>query len=679
MSGETYRDPWGIPHLRAGSVLELAFMQGRNAAIDRAWQIEVERHRFEGTSAAVFGAEAMSWDKFARQVRLAGTARGCFSALRQETKTWFAAYVDGVNSGLQAGARNAPQFAVVGLRPGEWQPWTPLGIWLSTHILLAGFPNKLWRGEVARALGSEAIGSFAMGGRGVAGSNGWLLVGDRTLLGKPILAGDPHRVIEDPGVYQQIRLSCAEFDVVGFAVPGVPGVPHFGHTGRVAWSITHAMADCQDVYRERLRRRGSAVEALGPDGWEPADVHVETVTVAGGEPVEVEVVETARGPLVVGGPDDTEALSLRYPPRVCGDLGFDALLPLMRASCVAEVDAALDKWVDPVNVVLAADSAGDVLYRVAGRVPVRARKNQLHPVPAWEEGHAWQGWYQPMPRETVESVAVMANHAGLAMPLGVDFAPAYRADRIRHLLGERKWSAADMASIHMDTYAGAAAPLLRLLRDVTGLSAEAVDLRDRLLNWDRRMQADSTDATEYARVRAAVVRRLAEHPALAPLAEPAPYPDIFLPWLFLTPRVAAGLDNLLADEAPLGMDRTELLRAALEDVAAGPGTVPWGTLHKLSPWTALPQARDALPWPDLSGDSECVLSTTRIQDIDGHLTRGPAARYVWDLADRQNSLWIVPLGASGVPGPHHHDQLPLWERGELVPVITDWGRLRKET
>ncbi|MGK5643610.1 penicillin acylase family protein, partial [Streptomyces sp. URMC 126] len=77
-----------------------------------------------------------------------------------------------------------------------------------------------------------------------------------------------------------IRLACPEFDVVGLAVPGVPGIAHFGHTGRVAWAITNAMADYQDLYRERLRRTGpdgERVEALGPDGWRPAERHVETI------------------------------------------------------------------------------------------------------------------------------------------------------------------------------------------------------------------------------------------------------------------------------------------------------------------------------------------------------------------------------------------------------------------
>ncbi|MGW7370185.1 penicillin acylase family protein, partial [Streptomyces sp. NPDC054841] len=115
MTTEVYRDAWGIPHLRASSALELAFAQGRNAAVDRGWQIEVERHRVQGTTAAFLGAEAVVWDRFARQARLADTARRCFANLDADTAAWVRAYVDGVNAGLSEGAGAAPEFAATGL------------------------------------------------------------------------------------------------------------------------------------------------------------------------------------------------------------------------------------------------------------------------------------------------------------------------------------------------------------------------------------------------------------------------------------------------------------------------------------------------------------------------------------------------------------------------------------
>jgi penicillin amidase len=756
VAAEIYRDSWGIPHVRAGGPGELARAQGRVTARDRAWQLEVERHRAQGTSASFLGSEALPWDRFARRARLDDTARRCFAALERddpETADWVRAYVDGVNEGLDAGT--SEEFTRVGLAPGRWEPWTPLGVWIGTHILFAGFPAKLWREQVTRRLGPDAVGLFAADGPGTSGSNGWLVAGARTTTGHAVIAGDPHRFIEDPGVYQQIRLSCPEFDVVGLAVPGVPGIAHFGHTGTVAWAITNAMADYQDLYRERLRRTGAGIEALGPDGqWRRAARHTETIEVAGEEPVEVEVVETDRGPVIVGGPEGIPeavaegpegagppegadgaglpegadgaglpegadgaglpegadgaglpegadgaglpggadgagspgaplAVSLRYPPRVTADLGFGALLPLLRARRVADVDRAVDRWAEPVNVVQAADTEGGLLHRVAGRVPVRHEANRTRLVPAWEPGHEWRGWHD-MPRAGLtDGVAVMANQRGPAAPLGVEFAPPHRADRIAALLAERdRWSAAAMPAIHMDTYLASAAPLLDHLAGLAAsdLTPEAAALRERLLRWDRRMDADSAGAAEFAAVRGAVVRRLAAEPAFAALASPPAYPEVFRPWLALLPRVGFALEHLLRAEELYGIDRPETVRAALEDAAAvdaAPGT--WGDTHRLAPWRAV-EPKTPYDEPGLSGDHDCVLCTSAVPGLTDLAARGPAARYVWDLARREDSRWVVPFGASGVPGsPHHRDQLPLWLEGDLAPVVTDWDLLEKET
>lgn len=714
---EILRDAWGVPHLRADDAIGLAFAQGHNAAVDRAWQIEVERHRVQGTTAAFLGAEAVPWDRFARQARLEDTARRCLTALERndpETASWVRAYVDGVNAGLAEGARRAPEFAATGLAPGVWRPWTPLGVWLSTHVLFAGFPATFWRDTVIRRLGPRWVGVFAGDGPGTSGSNGWLVTGDRTAGGAAIIAGDPHRFIENPGIYQQIRLVCPEFDVVGLAVPGVPGIAHFGHTGHVAWAITNAMADYQDLYLERLRRTGpdgTAVEALGPDGLRPAARHVETVEVAGADPVTVEVIETERGPVVVDGPDarawgaeaaedaevvehvgDAEdpdafwAISLRHPPRVREDLGFGVLPALLRARSVADVDRALDGWVEPVNVVLAADTAGGTLHRVAGVVPVRHPDNRRRVVPAWDARYAWRGWYGPMPRARVEGIAVMANERGLAELLGVEFAPPHRAARIRKLLEESdRWSAEDMAAVHRDTHLASAAPLLDLLDriDPAELGPDARRLRERLLRWDRRMEADSVDAASFAAVRHETVRHLADHPRLRPLADPPPVPEVFRPWLALLPRVGYALEHLLTTELLPLADRVGVVRAAVEEVAArqavadGP-PARWGDTHRLAPWQALP-AEPPEPWPALSGDHDCVLATSSVPGVTDLGARASAARYVWDLARREDSAWVVPLGASGVPGhPHHRDQLPLWARCELVPVVTDRARLVRE-
>ncbi|MEU6313402.1 penicillin acylase family protein [Streptomyces sp. NPDC047014] len=699
-----------MPHLRAEDELRLVHAQGRVTAFDRAWQLEVERHRAAGSSASFLGAESVTWDRFARRSRLADTARRCYEAMEAEdpaTAAWVRAYVDGVNEGLAAGAARDERFARTGLVPAPWEPWVPLAIWVATHILFAGFPTKLWRERVARALGDETMTLFATDGPRIAGSNGWMVPGDRTTSGAAIIAGDPHRFIEDPGVYQQIRLSCPEYDVLGLAVPGVPGLAHFGHTGSAAWAITNAMSDYQDLYVEQLRRgpdgAGAPVEALGPDGvWEPVSRHTETITVAGGEDVEVEVLETARGPVIIdadGDPgtaaDGTDAdgtdgiggsggspqtLSLRYPPRVRRDLGFAVLPALLRARTVADIDRALDGWAEPVNVVHAADTEGGLLHRVAGVVPLRDPLNRLRPVPAWEPRHAWQGW-APTPAEPVQGFAVMANARGIASPLGVEFAPPHRADRIRELLsGSADWSPKAMADVHRDTYLASAEPLLALLPGFEDLTSAARELRTRLLGWDRRMEADSADATVFAAFRTATVRRLAADPVFTGLWGTPPGPDVFHPWQYLLPKIGYALEGLLTSSLVPELDRAAHVRAALEETAAA-GTLdaPWSQVHRLTPWQALPDA-DAPEWPGLGGDHDCVNASSSVPGFTDLTARASAARYVWDLARREDSLWAVPLGADGVTGsPHHRDQLPLWARCELVPVVTDWARLTKES
>ena len=426
MSWRVERDPNGIPHLWADDVLELARAQGRVTALDRAWQIEHQRWRMEGRTAEHVGPAGIAWDTFARQVRLEETVRRSYEALDEETQAWLRAYVAGVDDGLPEGLSRAAEIEVLGLdsvaaAPRSWEPWTPLGVFWAIHLLFGTFPYKLFNGHVADTVGPHLlplINAEGLDGReGVdqSGSNAWVVGGGRTASGAPLLAGDPHRTIELPGCYQQVGLACPEFDVVGFTFPGVPGVQHFAHAGSVAWGITNAMADYQDLTIESLRvargggrdgapgdgadvppdgSGGPPLEARGVDGWEPTARSVETIDVRGGDSVEVPVVVTARGPLVTGvaeavaaaeaarqprprlRPRDGSvvtatrptAYSLRTPSQVDHDLGFGALLPLLRSRTVEDVERALARWVEPVNSALVADTSGRMRHLVVGRV-----------------------------------------------------------------------------------------------------------------------------------------------------------------------------------------------------------------------------------------------------------------------------------------------------------------------
>ncbi|MEV4345928.1 penicillin acylase family protein [Actinoplanes sp. NPDC049596] len=591
---KVFRDAYGIPHLRADSVDELAFLQGKVAVADRRQQLEVERRRAEGLLSELVGGEGLGWDRFARRARIRDTAEKAYAGLDHRTQEWLTAYAEGVRSAGVA-----------------WHSWTPLGVFLARHILFGSFTAKMFNAHVARTLGEDKVGWFDAEGPGETGSNAWAIPGE--------IAGDPHRQIELPGGYQQVRLACPEFDVFGLTFPGVPGVQHFGQAESVAWAVTNAQADYQDLYLEEIR----GDEARGPGGWEPIERHAESIPVRGGDSVDVEVVETARGPVI------DRNLSLRTPTRTDLELGFGALLPLLHARTVDDVADALACWVEPVNSILTADTSGRLLQLTVGRVPLRDDRNKHLPVPAWESAYVWKPGYVPMTREEKQSAVNANDRRPDTEAYGVSFAAKKRAERIRELV--------DLGTpperIHMDTS----------------------------------MPADSVEAGHRAAVRSEVARRLYEHEALRGLREDPGFDAVFA----VDPRARVGLfqDSVLA---ALHLEPADLVDPATIDSGR------WGERHLLEP-VRLPGLDVEIPRTELSGERDTPLCTSSIPGVTDRCGKGPVARYVWDIADRSRSRWVVPFGAAGDPeSPHFLDQLPLWSTGELIPLVLDWSSLTEE-
>jgi penicillin amidase len=148
--------------------------------------------------------------------------------------------------------------------------------------------------------GMEALLEIAAPDVAGGGSNNWALSPTRTATGRPLLAGDAHRVLESPNMYVQQHLACDEFDAIGLTVPGVPAFPHFAHSESVAWSVTHAFVDIHDLFVERFREEGRA--CLFKGAWEPVRSRREEICVKGEAPRGLDVIETRHGPIIAGDP-----------------------------------------------------------------------------------------------------------------------------------------------------------------------------------------------------------------------------------------------------------------------------------------------------------------------------------------------------------------------------------------
>ncbi len=725
LDGETVvvvRDEWGIPHVRAESARGAFFGQGYAQAEDRLGQLEYDRRRARGTWAELAGPAGVRFDAFARRCGLAATAAREADALGAEARAVLDAFAAGVNAYLSLDRPLPPDLALVSTMPERWDAADCCAVFLVRHVVFANWQKKLWRGRLATAIGADAVArlegsdtrpvplvapppetirphahdpaeldavlaAMARVAEPVSGSNSWALHGSHTASGKPLVAGDPHRFLEVPGVYYQCHLTCDELDAIGLAFVGVPGMPHFGHNEHVAWCVTNANGDYQDLFVE--------------DADAIVSRRDEEITVRDAEPVVVSVAETATGPVVFGGVDSGAVISLRSTALVAPSTGLSVVLPMLRARDVGELDDAMRTWVDPVNNFVSADVAGDIAYRTVGQIPVRSRANAWGPVPADAE-HEWSGLVAAEDMPSLHNPAsgriVTANQriVGDEYPhyLGLDYSRPDRARRIHARLDELdRATAEDMAAIHRDLRSLAAevwVPRIIAVDPRDDWERAAVDV---LRSWDHTMDRDSVAATVYVATRDAVCRRLAHHPRLASVRAPLPDepPGTFQPLELRLWALSTGLLDS-DDTTLLGEGRTwdDELADALTDAVGVLRTSygddvsewRWGMLHRVAPRHPLglvdPSAAEVLDPPtiEVGGEWDTVMCAAHPAGHGFGVTSSSVARYVFDLSDWDRGGWIVPLGASGVAdSPHFADQQVDWSEGRLVPMRYSWSSI----
>ncbi|TPG59864.1 penicillin acylase family protein [Roseomonas nepalensis] len=725
---EVLRDEWGVPHIRAAGEADAWFALGAVHAQDRLFQMELNRRRALGRAAEWLGPAAAEGDALARRLGVEAASRRDFAAASPEARAMLEAYAAGVNAFLGAGAPLPIEYALLGAAPEAWEPWHPIAVMRRLGLLMGSVWFKLWRAAALPVVGAagaaklryddgggdllcippgaeaarweadlaalapaiaallEAQGGDATGG----GSNNWAVGPSRSATGRPVLAGDPHRVFEMPNMYAQHHLACDAFDVIGLTVPGVPGFPHFAHNGRVAYCVTHAFMDIHDLYLERFDE--GAANTLTAEGWRPVSRRTEVVRVRGGADRAVTVVETAHGPVIAGDPESGTALALRSVQFAETDRSFDCLPRMLRAGGVEALFEATRGWGVIDHNLVAADTAGRIGHLVRAKVPRRARENGWLPVPGWLGRHEWEGWIEPgaMPvvLDPLGGVIVTANNRVVADGhpdyLCTDCHPPHRARRIAELLAAGRPGPGGAGAIHGDVLSPIALLFQeRLARQPAPAGEAAAALRARLLGWDGRMEAGSAAATAYVALRRALTGVLAARSGLAGVAGHA--------WLSPSPGVVPlnqlwwALPALLrADDASLlgGWSWEEAMGAALAEAAAAPEVEagrPWGEAHRprfAHPLSALfPEAAALLDAPAraIGGDGDTVLAQGVVASAGTAAAYGPLARYAFDVGHWEACRWAVFHGASGRPGsPHYADQHAAWAACEMVPMRYAW-------
>jgi penicillin amidase len=706
---EVLRDRWGVPHIFAANMDDLFFAQGLVAAQDRLYQMEIWRRTGRGELAEVLGASYIERDRFARLVRYRGDTEAEWRSYAPDARRICEAFARGVNAWIEyVGDRLPIEFQLLGFRPGPWRAEDCL-LRISGLLMTRNASQEMARAELVDRLGREAamrylppdppveieldpelslkgLGPHVLASWRAAvavpvlyrdeGSNNWVVSGQRSVSGKPLLANDPHRPLLTPSLRYVTHLVAPGWNVIGAGEPAVPGIAT-GHNERIAWGITIDGFDQADLYVERTHPEDPN-RYLYRGQWMPMRVERERIAVKGAAAVEVELKYTRHGPVIWEDRAGHRAIALRWVGTEAGTAGYLGSLSLARARNWSEFLAAAERCKLPALNYVYADVDGNIGWIAAGLVPVRRNWTGLLPVSGHSGQYEWDGFLPvselPQAFNPAAGWIATANHnilpAGYPHRVGYEFAPPYRFQRIAEVLSKPgRFSVADFERLQHDETSLPARQLVGWLPD---REAPAVRL---LKSWDCVLNKDSAAAALFELWLREIPGRWAE--------VEVPQRDRELILRNVSTQTVLRRLGLMPEAA-----RTAVLLGALEAAVnrgrelLGPDVRSWrwGKLHVAvfrHPLSTDAERRalfDAGP-VERGGDAYTPNATG---GANFRQQSGASYRHVFDLADWDRAVFTNAPGQSGQPGsPHYADLLKLWAEGRYVPLLYTRHAIRR--
>lgn len=264
--------------------------------------MELSRRQASGTLSEIVGEAMIDHDKYFRTLGLRRAAEKSYVSYSDEAKQVLQWFADGVNAYIdeaKASNRLPVEFKLLGSVPAEWTPLDSLTIGKYMAFDLGGhwerqafnyyalnrfseekayelFPHyPEGRSTIIQDDEIDTVDVAASFKQAVIphefnGSNNWVVSGEKTNSGLPLLADDPHLGLATPSIWLQMHLETDDLNVSGVIFAGIPGII-LGHNDSIAWGVTNTGPDVQQLYIEK-RNPDNALEFLFEDKWEKATV-----------------------------------------------------------------------------------------------------------------------------------------------------------------------------------------------------------------------------------------------------------------------------------------------------------------------------------------------------------------------------------------------------------------------
>ena len=728
------RDERGIPYIDARNDDDLYFAQGYATAADRLWEMDLFRRTARGELAEILGAGpnnvVLDQDKLHRTYGFAQEADAEVAQASPKSLAVVEAYARGVNAyAASLDAKSMPpEFQILQY---SFRPWTPADSFIIGKIFFEALSDT-WRLDLmrqslaslpaekrsallpetspldvlvvgkdtkalsARSKASSSLSTAALAALAhnqeiaaaaldrigfstdaLAASNNWVVSGNHTVTGKPLLANDPHLRPTAPSIWHMVHLNAPGVRVAGVTAPGIPGVI-IGHNDRIAWGFTNVGPDVEDLYLEKFDA-SNAKRYQTPQGWQNAIVRQEQIKVRKGftssdtDTVVQQVTVTRQGPIVF------EANGKRYALR------WTALDPklnrpdlqyaLNRARNWNEFNAALEDFTGPTQNIVYADVDGHIGYHAAGIVPIRKSGDGSVPYDGSTDAGDWTSYIPisklPQVYDPPAGIIFTANQriVGSDYPyfLTHSWAQPYRARRIFTLLNEKPTLSSDeFRRIQSDLYSIAgvlfAQQAVKLLRPkLTPTDEKLKAALDTFEEWDGRVNAESTVAPLLSQMRLAFRSKI---------LGAALGPDLARNYQWS--NFDTTLDRIIKDQPAEWLPKefasyADLMRASYDQaianltksLGADETKWTWGDMakarfpHPLSQAPLIGGLFTVPPFPQ-NGTGGLLGATVNVGS-------SVSMRLIADVSDWDKTQQGIALGESGLPkNPHWTDQLADW-------------------
>jgi len=741
-----HTDEYGVPHVYAENEEDLFFAAGYIQASERLYKMDVIARAVEGRLAEAFGPDLIEDDKYLRTWGFHRIAKRGVTNMSSETRALLERSLEGINTYIDEHADNLPvEFKLAGHKPIRWKLEHIVGYsrLMAHDLCLAWMPEVIFGGvldklgeqrarelypvypdtkpyivpkvpkdfsQVASSiLRSENRIREITGAQGShIGSNSWVLSGAKTRSGKSILCNDPHLQYSQPPVWFEMHLVGGRFDVAGVTLAGVP-VVILGQNQHFAWGFTNVMVDDTDFYVE-------VTDAAHPnqyfyDGeWKDMILHEEIIEVKGQDAVSYTVRETIHGPIIN---DVHKVLAANdSPPVAMSWVGnyltkeVDAFIDLNLATNWDEFSAAVERFWTPGQNMIYADLEGNIGWRPAVALPLRAPGTGLVPLPGDDPQWDWKGFvpFEEMPYlyNPEQGYIATANNKtiGSEFPYYISayWEPPARANRIHEVLSDpdKMFTVDDMQDLQNDFLSDHARDLTPIFIehlkghtfDNPNMSAAVALLED----WDYVMDKNGAEAAIFNVLWVKFAYELYgdEMDLLG---------DEFKNGFFKLANIGLRNAIYLLEQVPdsewfddvstedVAETSKDILVRALEQTVAeleslfgaNPQDWVWGRMHTLTHKHPMAQVK-MLDWLlGLSvGPFEASGSGTTVNNMEYrmydpyHVVLGPSVRHIYDF-DKYDTggLSVLPTGQSGNPAsPHYADQAPLFNAGQyrVLPI-----------